>query len=655
MKALRFAFVCFVLLMTPMIVRAQETGSWFTVHISNPDGGQVENLAPEWLSLQIGKTPARVLDVVPFDRRQVVVLFDLTFSSIEGIGAARQTAWDFLSSLSNHDVAAIAVYDAQNGVRLQCSFTGDKQQWIYALNRLEEKIESHDAAGFFFPPDAHQGLQEMFLDASAVQAALVKVTGLPAKTKIEKASDDFSSKLTAFAQSLNTVIGEKEVVFFSPGVPSRKATSDFSGGDEDRDPTMGVPDTTGEVTELSQSTSVRGQNLNASQALARGFSASGCVVHTVDISKLGKPATAGDDYLKTLAKQTGGVYTDDPAKGLDSLKTRPVRTWLVSWRATLASPQAAEIKVTSNKGHKITHAPLIQPPKSIVQFNDVEKRLFFSQWLYNDLGIGNLQHKDLVDFFPVEENLVKTVFFLQIPGPQLLELKSKTRSLYIVGYLTTPEGKMVDYIFTPLRIDTDKTADALRKSGIKYFDALVSPPGDYRLKGAVIDVETNTATGFGFPFRIPDFKDLMITKPVIAAATGDWIVLRHEYEGEKKRNVPVSYPYEVEKGIFFPDLSPALQNGSNYSLYYRIYNLSLDAEKNPMPQFQFRLQPVKGDGTPISEIVIADRKSVTERDFGLLFQFKIAGISAGNYQLVTELTDAIAKKKITRQVSVQIQ
>ncbi len=655
MKALRFAFVCFIWLMAPMIVRAQETGSWFAVHISNPDGGQVETLAPEWLSLQIGKTPAKILDVVPFDRRQIVLLFDLTFSSIEGISAARQTAWEFLSSLSNNDVAAIAAYDAQNGVRLQCSFTNDKQQWIYALNRLEEKVETHDAAGFFFPPDAHQGLQEGFLDASAVQAALVKVIGLPAKTKIEKASDDFSSKLTVFAQSLNTVIGEKEVLFFSPGVPSRKAASDFSGGEEDRDLTMGVPDSTGEVNELSQSTSVRGQNTKAAQVLAVAFSTSGCVVHTVDISKLGKPVTAGDDFLKTLAKQTGGVYAEDTAKGLDSIKTRPVRTWLVSWRATFASPQPAEVKVTSTKGYKITHASLIEPPKSIVTFNDVEKRLFFSQWLYNDLGIGNLQHKDLVDFFPLEENLVKTVFFLQIPGPQLLELKSKTRSFYIVGYLTTPEGKMVDYIFTPLRIDTDKTADALRKSGIKYFDALVSPPGEYRLKGAIIDVETNAATGFGFPFRIPDFKDLMITKPVIAAATGDWIVLRHEYEGEKKRSLSVSYPYEVAQGIFFPDLSPALHNGSNYSLYYRIYNLSLDSAKNPMPQFHFRLQPATGDGTPISEIAIADRKSLTEKDFGLLFQFKLPGITAGNYQLVTELTDGIAKKKVTRQVSVQVQ
>ncbi len=221
-----------------------------------------------------------------------------------------------------------------------------------------------------------------------------------------------------------------------------------------------------------------------------------------------------------------------------------------------------------------------------------------------------------------------------------------------------PDGQLVDYIFTPIRVDTEKTSAALKKAGLRYFDTFLTPPGDYRFCGVFIDIENSEANAFGFPFQVPDFQDLSVTRPIIASTEPDWIALRHEYSDEKKRSVDASYPYEGKQGIFFPELTPALHNGNTYFLYYCVYNLSLDTTRQPpqpLPQFQFSLKPdVAGERTPIGQIALAERNPISDKDWELLFEFKMPQVATGSYSLVTEVIDGVAKKKTSRQVPVTV-
>jgi hypothetical protein len=658
-KRILFLAIVFTSLLLSSFVFAQvpETTQWIGIRATDAAGKPAANLTPEALTLTINKQQAKITEVVPESHRQYVVLIDLAFSSMDGINASRQAAWNFLSSLDRDSVAAIAVYDLQNGVRLQCSFTSDKNQWIYALNRLEQKMDNHDAAGFYFPADAHQSSNESFLEFSTVQPALNKVAGLPEKMKADKAADQFASKLTEFAKALSIVRGEKEVLLFSPGVPSRKAVNEMQT-EEDRDlGGMTVPDTSGEVTELQQSAPVRKQSAQAADALADAFLTSNAAVYTFDLSKIGKPAASGQDFLKAVAKRTGGTFFDD-IQGLQQLKTMPAANWLVSWRETVPPELVREVKVGSGSGIKIQAPSRLMAPTSVLKSNDIEKKLYFSQWLYNDIASGSLKHAEFVDFFPLEKQLEKTIFFLQVPGDQLLQTKSKMRSFYIYGYVMKPDGQLVDYIFTPIRVDTEKTSAALKKAGLRYFDTFLTPPGDYRFCGVFIDIENSEANAFGFPFQVPDFQDLSVTRPIIASTEPDWIALRHEYSDEKKRSVDASYPYEGKQGIFFPELTPALHNGNTYFLYYCVYNLSLDTTRQPpqpLPQFQFSLKPdVAGERTPIGQIALAERNPISDKDWELLFEFKMPQVATGSYSLVTEVIDGVAKKKTSRQVPVTV-
>lgn len=632
--------------------QTQTATGHLAIRIADQSGNPASEVTADSLSFQANKAAKQILQVSHFDHRQFIVILDLAFNSPEGLAASRKAAWDFLSSLDKTDVAAIAVYDSHDFIRLQCSLTSDRTQWLYALNRLEEKMQSEDAAGFHFTPDAHQKLDEQYLDDSAVQTMLEKIMGLPPKTKPENAADVFATKMTGFAKNLNVIVGEKQVILFSPGMPTRKATGDEEGLNEDRDLNMTATDSSpGEANELQQSASTR-EAPSAAKALAQAFSASNCVVYTVDTSRFGKPASKGLDFLKTLSKNTNGIYFDDAAS-LSQLKTVDPG-WLVSWKAEATPSQLEQIKFSSNRNFKITAPSEILTAKPIPELNPVEKKLYFAQWIYDESTAGRLQHKEMVDFLPLENDLMETSFFLQVQGPELLETKSKMRSFYIVGYLIGANDQVVDFMFTPVRIDTTKTAQALEKSGVKYYDSFLSTAGDYRVRGAIIDVENAEANTFNLPITVPNFQNFLVTRPLIASTSQDWILLRHEYSGDKKRGIGVSYPYMAKDGIFFPDLTPSLQNGNSYFLYYSVFNLALNSSNMPAPQFKFGLQPSSGERKPISEIAIVDRSPISDNDFKLLFEFKAPAVDPGTYQLVTELVDNIAKKAVTRQVSVLV-
>ena len=658
MKVKMLASLFFFLIITgAVIAQGQALTSWVGIRVLDQKDNSVADMKSEMFTLQVNKTPQPIARLLPSGQRQFVIFIDLAFSSPEAVTAARSAVWNFLSALNKTDVAAIAVYDPDDFVRLQCSFTSDRNQWAYALNHLDRTPESEDAAGFYFLADAKQSFIETIADSSAVQADLLKVVGtIPKdKDKINKAADQFSSKITEFAKSLNVVRGEKQVLFFSPGIPSRKAAAGGEFDEEDRDLVMVVPDSTGEVRELPESGGRGSSSTPAVQFLAENFAAANCVVYTFDISTFGHPVSTGKDFLKTLAKETAGAYFADVKAGLEEIGSRPANSYLVGWQAKVGLPQYQDIKITSGENLKIVAPSKLLSPKTILQFNSIEKKLYFSHWIYTDAPYNTMEHRHLIDSFPLEQKLVKTVLFLQFPGNQFLEHKSKARSLYVAGYLMQSDGHLVDYVFTPIRIDTDKTADALRQAGIKYYDALLSAPGEYQFRGVIVDIERNEANTLNIPLTVPDFQGLTVTSPIVISVSPDWIVLRHEYKEEIKRGVSVRYPYEGEKGIFFPDVDPHLQNGSAYFLAYSVYNLTVDSQKRPAPQFRFTLQADQGQAKPVGEIVLAERKSLSDTSYSLMFQFKQSGVSPGGYQLVSEVTDTLAKAKTAGRVNVQVQ
>ena len=77
------------------------------------------------------------LEEAPAARRQFLLLFDLSFSSISGLVRARRAAESFVADkLRPTDLAAVATLSVNHGVRVLLTFTSDHAQVRRAIQTL---------------------------------------------------------------------------------------------------------------------------------------------------------------------------------------------------------------------------------------------------------------------------------------------------------------------------------------------------------------------------------------------------------------------------------------------------------------------------------------------------------------------------------------
>ena len=625
--------------------QTQEQIAWVGVAIEDGSGKPPAEISPGVLSLEINNKQRPIEQVQHLTQRQVVVLLDLVLSSREGVNAARNAAWNYLNSLEKGDIAAIAALSQDKGVLLLSSFTSDPDQWAYALNHLDAKASLEDALGFRFSENAKERLSEAFI---AEQQLTLPVAGKVSGEKVQEATGKFTKDLMQFSSFLSVARGRKEVLLFTPGFPDRKMEMDEEAQlPEDRELLMDGEAGDAEVREIPKSVTQKGES--AADALANNFIASNSVVYCFDTSSYGQPLAIGKDFLKKLADKTRGASFENFQQGLESIKQVKRGQFLLGWKSFEPPSQISTIAVKAQSPIKVFAPTQILAPKPVNKFNEIERRLYLAHWTYLGLAPANPYFSILMDSFPLDKELSKSVIFVDIPGSRVMEVKSKTRSFYIASYLIDSKGKLIDYIFTPIRVDTDKSSEDLKKAGVRYFDTFLSSSGDYMVNGVIVDIERNEVTPFSRPYSVPQFTGFIVTAPVIASSNTSWVNIKHDYAKETKRNFVVEYPYEVKQGAFFPDAQSTIANGMDQYLYFRVYNLSLDKSKNPAPQLRFTLTPENGKEVPISDIQIADRVQLSDKDYALLLRFKVPNLPQGNFKLNAKVTDLLSKENAVGQ------
>jgi len=239
--------------------------------------------------------PAETRDS-PAARRQFLLLFDLSFSSVNGLVRSRKAALQFVNRLAPSDLASVATFSANHGIRLLLAFTSDRAQLGRAIETLGvlQLDRRADPLGLAYDlREVGAAMPDTLPDesgnaiADAMRAVQIRFERTQQAVYRQRVLALFEG-LGQLATALEVVQGRKQVVLLSSGF------EETTLGGQSTAQTLADSDAVvrGRVWEVQSENRFGDTQVREEMARSlRAFSAADAVVHTVDLSGL---AARGD-------------------------------------------------------------------------------------------------------------------------------------------------------------------------------------------------------------------------------------------------------------------------------------------------------------------------------------------------------------------------
>jgi len=252
----------------------------------------------------------------PAINRKFIVLFDFAFNTHKGVAAGVKAALGFLdANVGPEDETALVSYSALKGLKIHEFLTTDRATVRKAVASLSAK----DIAGRADEVEqAYWQLVELSQSELAKPVTLEKELSRIEMLRQEstRQAQNYFQALSRLAQALRLVQGQKNVLFFSSGVPASLVNSTrTTGGSGMRRSGLGSPGSTFEIgnSELRP----------LQEAMLKEFSASNCSFYSFDTRETAMVESLfARDELKFERGLgvTGGPFRDDRTTGMDSLR-----------------------------------------------------------------------------------------------------------------------------------------------------------------------------------------------------------------------------------------------------------------------------------------------------------------------------------------------
>ena len=271
-------------------------------------------------------SPTPVLARPPTLSRKFVILIDFAFNTARGAGASFEAVRHFLDQeVRPEDELSLMSYSMLRGLKIHEFLTKDHDKVKTAL----AAITSKDIAG---RADEIEQAYWMMADTlgeakymSRDEAAQFKSMDMQRRDSMQQAKNYFAD-LTRLAQALRLVPGQKNVLFFSLGVPSSLINMSRQVGTDQNINDTGSASfkSTGTIWQIGDSVLSSLQ-----EKMLKEFTASNCSIFAFDTRESSKlPALFTYDEMAFLSRPTGGllgadsggVFRDDKTTGMDSLR-----------------------------------------------------------------------------------------------------------------------------------------------------------------------------------------------------------------------------------------------------------------------------------------------------------------------------------------------
>lgn len=494
------------------------------------------------------------LSLSPAARRRFLILFDFSFSTPRAVVAARRAARDFvLTGMGDRDLAAVATYSVERGVRILVTFSSDRAQLARAVETLglEAAPEPTDPLAFAYAQAA--GVTTPGLPTSRPVGGRADATGLTeslqALSILHRMRDDEYSRgrvrhlfqsLRELSQALDTVSGRKDVIYLSEGFRGRFL--------------VGAPETEeerqfllhGEVWKVDSdkrfgSTPLR-QELSD---LGELFRRSDCVIHAVDIAGIradGDPAEDGagpglretENALYEIAQGTGGEVfenANDLGEDFARLVARTELVYVLAFRPDRSSGDGRyhplKVRVGAPGARVLARAGYYER-HGLRQLSPLERRLLAADVIANEIPFDDIPARVLALPFAAGAGAARVPVLLEVPGPALLSGDRGAKlTVELYAYAVDREGTLRDFFVKTIGADLSKNRDRLMAAGVRYYGELRLPPGSYRVRTLVRNASTGRMGFSATPLDVPAFspEEPYLLPPLFLEGAGSWIAV----------------------------------------------------------------------------------------------------------------------------------
>jgi VWFA-related protein len=593
-------------------------------------------------------------------RRRFLLLFDKSFTDPAGLNRAQRAAADFIRRrLAESDLAAVATFDINRGLRLVANFTEDRALLIHAvetlgipsLTRISDPLGL--AADLLATDIARAGSNIIRGDPQAVMGDVLAVLVRRMRAAEEEAyRGNIMTLISAFedlARGLRAVDGRKQILYFSAGFDSRLLVGQT--GSEQQNASESVA--RGALWEVDGN--VRYGDARVRDLLGgmtRSLASADAVVHSIDVTGLGSDRsltqmtvtvdaprdTSGREALNYLAAETGGRFfkdTNNLEAVLGEMAEMTSRYYVLGFQPLKEKGAGAfhKIKVkVARKGVKLSHRAGFYERAPAMQRTGLQRQFEAAQLVVTGAGPNELHFSSLCLPFPVAGDRQTLGIVIQVPRDALAWGDGKPLALELYAYAVAEDGTVQDHLAQLVRIDPRQADPDGTARGVSFFGTLSVPPGKHIVRLLLQDREAGTEGVQFVDVTVPPYDARLgfLLPPVVMEDVDRWL----KVEMARGRSGPgAAFPFQLGGKPFLPRASLEVSGGSPEKLVLIAYEPTRPADPAASLEIRSSLVDERGRTVPAGLIKIDHVQRDTTGRRTYLLAYTPDALAKGDYML----------------------
>jgi VWFA-related protein len=593
-------------------------------------------------------------------RRRFLLLFDKSFTDVAGLSRARRAAGAFVRTrLADSDLAAVATFDVNKGLRLVANFTEDRALLAHAVETLGVPTLSKISDPLGLAADLHAtditvagpgegDVPQALLDN--ITSVLVRQMRAAEREQYRTHIQMLIAGLADLAAGLRRVEGRKQVLYFSAGFDSRLFVGEE--GYDRKAASLSIAE--GRLWEVDGQARYGDSRLRELFAdAARRLAQADAVVHTVDTTGLGEDTSLtrttpladagrgaivpGRESLNFLSAETGGRFfkdTNDLGPVLEEMLEMTSRYYVLGFQPRQDKLAGAyhkiKVKVARN-GVKVSHRPGYFERETAPARSALQRQFEAAQLVMTGAGPSELDFTSLCLPFPRAGERQSLGLVLQLPKRSLRWQPGRSTAVEVYGYAVAEDGAVQDHLARLARVDPARADPDGQAQGMSFYGTLSVPPGRYTIRLMVREAETEAAGVQFLEVTVPPYdpKTAFLLPPVVLDEPQRWLRL----DMEPGRAAVAASPFQVGGEPFLPRASFEVRPGRAEKLLLIGYEPSLPGDPATDLEIHSSLRTRDGRAVAPGRLKIDRVHREPEGRRIYVFDYTLDEIEAGDYTL----------------------